>query len=114
MEKPLIPLRIGDLVTNESTFADDMTKRLQNAQKLGAIILLDEADVILESRSFEDVKRNGIVSGELIRTRFIGTSLIPCRSFSADAGILRRCHYHDYQSNRDNGYRLPVPNRGPH
>ena len=63
MEKPLIALRISDLVTNESTFTDKMTKRLQDADKLAAIILLDEADVILESRSFEDVKRNGIVSG---------------------------------------------------
>lgn len=93
---------------------DSMTRRLQFAEKLGAIILLDEADVILESRSFEDVKRNGIVSGESTRKRFIGTSLIPCRSFFADARVLRRHHYHDYQSNRDHGYRLPVPNRGPH
>ena len=67
MEKPLIALRITDLVTNERTFTNDVTERLQNADKLGAIILLDEADVILESRSFEDVKRNGIVSGEFIR-----------------------------------------------
>jgi hypothetical protein len=72
MEKPLIALRISDLVTNESTFTTSVTKRLQDAYKLGAIILLDEADVILESRSFEDVKRNGIVSGESIRDSFPG------------------------------------------
>ena len=67
MERPLIALRITDLVTNESTFIKNVTERLTMADKLGAIILLDEADVILESRSFEDVKRNGIVSGEFIR-----------------------------------------------
>jgi hypothetical protein len=72
MEKPLIALRISDLVSNESTFTTSVTKRLQDADKLGAIILLDEADVILESRSFEDVKRNGIVSGESIRDSFPG------------------------------------------
>jgi hypothetical protein len=66
MEKPLIALHITDLVTRGRTFINDVTERLQNADKLGAIILLDEADVILESRSFEDVKRNGIVSGEFI------------------------------------------------
>ena len=65
-EKPLIALRITDLVTNESTFTRNVTERLTKADKLGAIILLDEADVILESRSFEDVKRNGIVSGEFM------------------------------------------------
>ena len=67
VEKPLITLRITDLVANESTFTRNVTERLTNADRLGAIILLDEADVILESRSFEDVKRNGIVSGEFIR-----------------------------------------------
>lgn len=67
MERPLIALRITDLVTNENTFIKNVTERLTKADKLGAIILLDEADVILESRSFEDVKRNGIVSGEFIR-----------------------------------------------
>lgn len=72
VEKPLIALRISDLVTSESTFTQSLTRRLQDADKLGAIILLDEADVILESRSFEDVKRNGIVSGEFIREGFIG------------------------------------------
>jgi hypothetical protein len=66
MERPLIALRITDLVTNESTFIKNVTERLTKADKLGAIILLDEADVILESRSFEDVKRNGIVSGEFV------------------------------------------------
>jgi hypothetical protein len=72
VEKPLIALRISDLVTSESTFTQSLTQRLQNADKFGAIILLDEADVILESRSFEDVKRNGIVSGEFIHESFIG------------------------------------------
>lgn len=114
MEKPLIALRVSDLVTDESTFTQKVTQRLQHADKLDAIILLDEADVILESRSFEDVKRNGIVSGEFIRKRFNGTFLIPCRSFSADARILRWYYHHDYQSNGDNGCRLPVPNPGPY
>jgi SpoVK/Ycf46/Vps4 family AAA+-type ATPase len=66
MEKPLIALRVTDLVTDgyERTFADTVSDLLKNADRLGAIILMDEADVILEARSFEDVKRNGIVSGE--------------------------------------------------
>lgn len=43
-----------------------MASRLQNvfvsAARWDAVLLLDEADVILEKRSFEDFKRNGIVS----------------------------------------------------
>lgn len=43
-----------------------MAARLQNvfvsAARWDAVLLLDEADVILEKRSFEDFKRNGIVS----------------------------------------------------
>jgi AAA+ superfamily predicted ATPase len=41
-----------------------MLKLFTDAHRLGAILLLDEADVVLEERSFEDVKRNGLVSGE--------------------------------------------------
>lgn len=43
-----------------------MAARLQNvfvsAARWDAVLLLDEADVILEQRSWEDFKRNGIVS----------------------------------------------------
>jgi hypothetical protein len=34
------------------------------ASRWDAVLLLDEADVVLEKRSYEDIRRNGIVSGE--------------------------------------------------
>lgn len=34
------------------------------AEKWGAILLLDEADIFLERRAQGDIKRNGIVSGQ--------------------------------------------------
>jgi hypothetical protein len=37
---------------------------IDKADKLGAILLLDEADVILEARSYEDVRRNSFVSSQ--------------------------------------------------
>jgi len=63
-EKPLVALRVSSLLTEERGFSNSISKFLGYADRLGAILLLDEADVILESRSFEDIKRNGMVSGK--------------------------------------------------
>jgi hypothetical protein len=38
----------------------------QRGADWGAIILIDEADVFLEKRQVKDLKRNSLVSGELI------------------------------------------------
>lgn len=62
-KKPLIPLSVGNLVAVDDSIEDRLTEAFENAGRLGAILLLDEADVVLEARSFEDVRRNGIVSG---------------------------------------------------
>ena len=62
-KKPLIPLSVGNLVAVEDSIEERLTEAFTTASRLGAILLLDEADVVLEARSFEDVRRNGIVSG---------------------------------------------------
>lgn len=61
--KPLIHLSVGDLVAFDDSIEERLTEAFETAGRLGAILLLDEADVVLEARSFEDVRRNGIVSG---------------------------------------------------
>ncbi|KAH9206633.1 P-loop containing nucleoside triphosphate hydrolase protein, partial [Leptodontidium sp. 2 PMI_412] len=61
-EKPLITLRVSNLLTDRVDFSTTISKFLAYSVQLGAILLLDEADVILESRSYEDIKRNGMVS----------------------------------------------------
>lgn len=61
--KPLIHLSVGDLVAFDDCIEERLTEAFETAGRLGAILLLDEADVVLEARSFEDVRRNGIVSG---------------------------------------------------
>lgn len=64
-KKPLIALSIGDLIANESGLERRLLLEFKRALELDAVLLLDEADVVLETRSFEDVRRNGIVSGML-------------------------------------------------
>lgn len=63
MGKPLIALSIGDLIVDESQLERRLLDEFERAIAWDAILLLDEADVVLEARSFEDVRRNGIVSG---------------------------------------------------
>jgi hypothetical protein len=53
-----------DLLSDNQRFSRSVSELFGLAEKLGAILLLDEADVILEARSFEDFKRNGLVSSE--------------------------------------------------
>ncbi|TGO06808.1 hypothetical protein BTUL_0494g00020 [Botrytis tulipae] len=62
VERPLLPLSISKLVTEEGDVERRLLAVFRKATRWNAILLLDEADVILEERSFEDVKRNGIVS----------------------------------------------------
>jgi hypothetical protein len=61
---PLIPLSVGNLVADEDLIEDRLSEAFDNASRMKAILLLDEADVVLEERSFEDVRRNGIVSSK--------------------------------------------------
>ncbi|RDL34328.1 uncharacterized protein BP5553_07456 [Venustampulla echinocandica] len=70
-EKPLIVLRVSSLLTDGGDFSGSISEFLGYADRLGAIILLDEADAILESRSYEDIKRNGMVSGTFYSEVFL-------------------------------------------
>ena len=67
--KPIIPLSVGNLVAEDDTVEEKLVEAFSKASRLGAVLLLDEADVVLEARSFEDVRRNGIVSGTKPHTR---------------------------------------------
>lgn len=54
VEKPLISLSIGDLIVDESQLERRLLDEFERAMKWDAILLLDEADVVLEARSFEE------------------------------------------------------------
>lgn len=60
-QKPLLPINIGEL-TAEADMVIRLRKIFDMAARWDAVLLLDEADVLLEKRSFEDLRRNGIVS----------------------------------------------------
>ncbi|KAH7314233.1 P-loop containing nucleoside triphosphate hydrolase protein [Rhexocercosporidium sp. MPI-PUGE-AT-0058] len=60
--RPLLALSIGDLIADSRRLEDRLERLFNWCKEWGAILLLDEADVVLEARSIEDVRRNGIVS----------------------------------------------------
>jgi hypothetical protein len=51
-------------LTAEDQVVSRLRKIFEQAARWDAVLLLDEADVILEKRSYEDLRRNGIVSGK--------------------------------------------------
>jgi hypothetical protein len=58
-------MALTDLVGKERLLGNDSLRAtFQAAVEWNAILLLDEADVVLEARSFEDVHRNASVSSE--------------------------------------------------
>lgn len=62
-EKPLVTVDVGQLA-----FEQEVDRRLrtifEQAVRWGAVLLLDEADVVLEMRSWENHNRNAVVSGK--------------------------------------------------
>lgn len=64
-ERPLLSLTCGDIGTNEVKMEAQLSKWFQLAEKWGAVMLIDEADVYLERRQVTDLKRNSLVAGKL-------------------------------------------------
>lgn len=62
--RPLLSLTCADIGTDEIEMEDNLSGWFQLAEKWGAVMLIDEADVYLESRRITDLKRNSLVSGK--------------------------------------------------
>lgn len=62
--RPLLSLTTGDIGTNERHAEERLSKWFKLAEKWGAVMLIDEADVYLERRSITDLHRNSLVSGK--------------------------------------------------
>ncbi|TRX91432.1 hypothetical protein FHL15_007656 [Xylaria flabelliformis] len=60
--RPLLSLTSGDLSTDANQVEQNLEYFLALGERFGAIVLLDEADVYLESRRNRDIERNGLVS----------------------------------------------------
>ncbi|RGP77951.1 p-loop containing nucleoside triphosphate hydrolase [Fusarium longipes] len=61
-ERPLLSLTCGDIGTDEVKMETQLSKWFQLAEKWGAVMLIDEADVYLERRQVTDLKRNSLVA----------------------------------------------------
>lgn len=60
--RPLLSITAADLGDEPADLELNLIRFFRDAQKWNAIVLLDEADVYLESRSTQDLRRNSIVS----------------------------------------------------
>lgn len=88
--RPLINMNLGFLVANAKRTDEELRKAFENASKLKAILVLDEADVVLEKRSYEDLQRNAIVSGESIPQMILCWILSAIDSFPTAPGDVSR------------------------
>ena len=60
--RPLFQVTCGDIGDSADEVEERLEDHFQLAHKWGCVLLLDEADVVLEARSKTDLKRNAIVS----------------------------------------------------
>jgi SpoVK/Ycf46/Vps4 family AAA+-type ATPase len=63
--RPLYTISSGDLGTDTNLVESKLSYALALATSWNAVVLIDEADVFLEERRLQDLKRNGLVSGKL-------------------------------------------------
>ena len=56
----------GDIGTNPERLEDKLEEIFDYAVTWGAILLLDEADVFLQDRDYENLQRNALVSSKSI------------------------------------------------
>lgn len=61
-ERPLLSITCGDLGISSSQVERELTRWLRLGHLWNAVLLFDEADVFLESRSRQDIERNSLVS----------------------------------------------------
>ncbi|KAK7913869.1 hypothetical protein PG985_011572 [Apiospora marii] len=61
-EKPLYPINCGDIGTKPEAVERYLESALHLGKTWDCVVLLDEADVFLEQRTLNDLKRNALVS----------------------------------------------------
>lgn len=63
-EKPLYQVTCGDIGTDPERLEERLEEIFDYAVTWGAILLLDEADVFLQDRDYENLQRNALVSSK--------------------------------------------------
>lgn len=63
-QRPLYAITCGDLGLDPESVETRLSNHAARAEKWGCVLLLDEADVFLVSRTHRELKRNALVSGK--------------------------------------------------
>lgn len=63
LKRPLYKLGINDLGVSVSSVEAKLKKALDRCARWNAVLLIDEADIFLETRSANSLDRNELVSG---------------------------------------------------
>lgn len=89
-EKPLYQVTCGDVGTNSAGLEERLEGIFDYAVTWGAILLLDEADVFLQERDYQDLKRNALVSSKFLSQMYCSNTL-PSNpsSLPSNAGVLQ-------------------------
>lgn len=61
---PLYSVSGGELSVNVTKVEEELKKIFALGKRWNAIVLLDEADVVMSKRSSKDLERNAIIAGE--------------------------------------------------
>ena len=72
--RPLLSLSVADLGFVEAKLEEKLQLWLDQAALWGAIVLIDEAEVYLESCSRKDSQRNALVTGSFYLYLSLGAS----------------------------------------
>ena len=103
VRKPLYVVGAGDLGTDAHILDNQLTRIFDLAATWEAIVLIDEADVFLEERSFHDISRNAMVAVFLRQLEYVTEHILRCArtarlkyahcacSLSAEHTILGKC-----------------------
>jgi len=62
VKRPLKYVSVGEIIANPKTIEKTLRAKFDECAKIHAILLMDEADVVLEARSIEDFRRNAVVT----------------------------------------------------
>lgn len=101
--RPLYSITCGDIGTSSVKVEEQLARHTRLAEKWDCVLLLDEADVFLEQRSWKDTERNALVSGISASPKnYAQRKLMSICSLFAPTGILFRHFVLDHQHGRRN------------
>ncbi|RYC59099.1 hypothetical protein CHU98_g7106 [Xylaria longipes] len=109
-KRPLMILTSSDIGTIPSAAEVNLTKHFKAAQRWGAVLLIDEADVFMERRSTADLVRNSLVAGFLRALEFYDGILFLTtnRVGSFDDAFISRVHIQLYYPDFDDDQRRQI------